>query len=307
MNKKTFLLVIALLVAGQFLVAQVDPATLNLGPNLLANPGFETIGETPLPMTVNANNGNTIEGWTLLSADWLKSYYYPENGNNGPSIIHTGPGADNAFFSEGGNGAFFTSSITGDYVLRLSGGNPGGFYQVVSVESGATYFFSIDMGISATNDNQVIREDGSLKITRNFDPDGPEDSEFKSKVFLYEVPIPAVGPKSDEPQVFTDNAISGVYEIPEGIDEVRFLIDRPNFPAPSASPLYLYDNCRFQKINQGSGILTLTGNDPVVSTRYYTVEGVEIANPPVENGIYIVRKTLQSGKVVVDKKLGIRN
>ena len=304
MNKKKFLLVIPLLVAGQLLVAQVDPATLNLGPNLLENPGFETTEGKTLPLLVNTSNGNTIEGWTLLSANWLQTYYMA-GGNSAPSIIHTGPGVDTGFFSEGGNGFFFAPFITGEYAIRISGATPGGFYQVVEVTPG-DYFISIDLGIAVPNENQVIREDGSLKITRNFDPGDPGDPgiNFKDDVLLFEVPIPAEFPKCEVQQVFANNVVSGIFTVEDDeLTEVRFLVDRPNWPAPEASPLYLYDNCRFQKINQESGIRTITGNDPVVSTRCYTVEGIEIANPPLENGIYFVRKTLQSGKVVVEKKI----
>lgn len=45
----------------------------------------------------------------------------------------------------------------------------------------------------------------------------------------------------------------------------------------------------------------LNANDPVVSTRYYNLHGVEIVKP-TENGIYIKQSVLQSGKVVVNKE-----
>ncbi len=45
----------------------------------------------------------------------------------------------------------------------------------------------------------------------------------------------------------------------------------------------------------------LDANDPVVSTRYYNLHGVEIVKP-TENGIYIKQSVLQSGKVVVNKE-----
>ena len=45
----------------------------------------------------------------------------------------------------------------------------------------------------------------------------------------------------------------------------------------------------------------LNANDPVVSTRYYNLHGVEIVKP-TENGIYIKQSVLQSGKVVVSKE-----
>ncbi|HOG05798.1 MAG TPA: InlB B-repeat-containing protein [Paludibacter sp.] len=45
----------------------------------------------------------------------------------------------------------------------------------------------------------------------------------------------------------------------------------------------------------------LNANDPVVSTRYYNLHGVEIVKP-TENGIYIKQSVLQSGKVIVSKE-----
>jgi hypothetical protein len=44
------------------------------------------------------------------------------------------------------------------------------------------------------------------------------------------------------------------------------------------------------------------GSDAVIDTHYYTPEGIEIARPS-GTGIYIVRKTMQSGKVIIAKEL----
>jgi hypothetical protein len=47
-------------------------------------------------------------------------------------------------------------------------------------------------------------------------------------------------------------------------------------------------------------------DDPVVSERYYNLQGIEIAQP-VDSEIYIVCRTLQSGAIKTIKQLKIKN
>ena len=305
MNKKISLLVVALLVAGQWLVAQVDPAELNLGPNLLVNPSFDEPDD----------GTTTLEGWTILDTDWLCAYYGITNtigANNG----RYGPEIDDSFFY-GGNGSFFADYIDGGYVYRTTANNAGGAYQVISgLTPGEEYFVSINAGFRRGSNVQYIREDESLKIVKNIDIT-PDNELTKEDVLIYEVPLAVINDLEKEVQEEILMDQWGTFTVPEGVTEVRFLFDKRNgagglddLPVNpltgnkfAQSGLYMWDNCKFQKVFNGTGIRTITGNDPVVSTRYYTVEGVDIANPPAENGIYIVRKTLQSGKVVVEKKI----
>ena len=44
-----------------------------------------------------------------------------------------------------------------------------------------------------------------------------------------------------------------------------------------------------------------TDNSAVVATEYYNLQGARIANP--ENGIYIVKRVMESGKVATSKEI----
>lgn len=192
--------------------------------NLLLNPNFEEGGSA----TTMANN------WTPIPEAWFKTYYSIDPVPNYSDTRSNNNGAN--FFASGQNGNFFAQYLTGTTAVRNEPNYTSGFFQVVTVESGISYFVSADIGFRANSNGQTFRNDETIKI---LSADGGS--------LIYQVPIPgntSLGGTSGQSQVLLGGArgdLWGVFTVPDGVTSVRFQLD---FRSPR--PLTIVDNCQLR-------------------------------------------------------------
>ena len=199
-------------------------------PNLVKNHSFEEGGTT----TTMADH------WTVVAEDWFKDYYgevtnYSNTRSNNPGV---------SFFT--GNGSFFAPYLTGTLAVRNEPSYSSGFYQIITVEPGAKYTVSADIGFreNSNNADQIFKDFETIKILSSDD----------ALTTYAEILIPG------NPSLYTGVAgnfqllpdVSGIITIPAGVNEIRIQFDFRDFAAPpdgpGRRPLVVVDNVQVRMI-----------------------------------------------------------
>lgn len=187
-----------------------------LGPNLVKNPGFE-----------NPNDAATdviAADWYQVPEDWFIEYY----GQTKVEFPAKASRSNGEFFISG-NGKDVKDILTGEYAGRLPAAGTSGLYQLIDVNPGSEYSYSINIVIKKVNNNQSIKNNESLKIL----------SEDGMTLYSF-VPMPDAS-KDKQKQTLT-----GSVTIPDGVNQVRIQLDsRDAGKAPNRAPLILFDECTF--------------------------------------------------------------
>ena len=199
-------------------------AAITKGPNLLVNPGFEEPDD---------NSDNLTVGWEQVPEEWFIAYYGADAGI-APTPANR---AQKANFYTSGNGAAMAEICTGKYTVRFPMNNANGIYQIVNVEPGATYFFSIDIGIIMWNT--------AIMSTRGIDAVKVLSVDGMTTYCL--APISATFTDETRP-VGILRELSGTFVVPEGVTQVRFQMDKRHFVSPDAAPLVGIDETVFCKV-----------------------------------------------------------
>ena len=195
-------------------------AASTIGDNLLKNPGFEE--------PEDETNSIAGTGWLPVDGEWFNSYY-PAGFNAATGTLVDRQKLSSDFFQTG-NGSVIADIVTDDWAARFSAANTTGFYQLINVEPGKTYTFSVNIAIREVNQNQKFKDDETVKI---LSVDGMTD--------YVKVPIPT--------ELLTVMTVAGEVTIPVGITQVRFQIDQRDYaqpPGPGRAPLMCADDCVFR-------------------------------------------------------------
>jgi hypothetical protein len=130
----------AALVAGGLVVPTAASAA-DLGTNLLANPGFESVNDTG---TLGAYNTPQINNWNPVTPD-KQGFAYSHNGSMSAGNVVPNY-ANGAPLASGGNWYFTPNSGPNDAVIN----GPGQFFQDIDVSAGASGA-AIAAGLAAYN------------------------------------------------------------------------------------------------------------------------------------------------------------
>ena len=205
-----------------------------MGENLLLNPGIELVSGSGSSIDLNS-----ITDWNPVTSAWILANYSVSPVAT-PNAIRIG---DNSFFTTNANGKALSAVRTGDYAVRLPGGQICGEYQVINVTEGKTYEFGCDFGLTTTG-SQTVKGTEGIKIV-SVNEDGTEGIVYTT------LTIPAFAAGSSP---FITH-LKGSYTVPAGqnITQVSFHVDNVGPTGTTTNtnanaPVICFDQCFFRQV-----------------------------------------------------------
>jgi len=298
-------------------------SSMDDGPNLLTNPGFEDPADNDALINLADIGGS----WQLLPLAEIQSTAL--KGTDSPWGTPAGGGAavgnsnrtNLAFFSNGTykyNGANI-QAYEGSYSGRLQAGTNAGMYQLVPVEAGKTYAYSAwVLRFRANATNQSIIRPEYLRIR---DKAGAVTLDSAIIALTGGYPDSNNSAITDYPDENNWMKISGTVTIPTDApyDSVKFQISQVDYAASNKTAGTLIDSCDFHEVSSITGIpavgsdaktvnvfesngqlqIVSGASNPIKEVNVYSIQGALVFKAAIQATSYTVKRNLPAGAYIV--------